>query len=84
MTKQEEYLYKEILDRTQEIIQLKDEVLNLKEELSFEQHCKNTYKAGFDHCIKQGIERKNLQDDANFWEMKCREAYEVLGREDQD
>jgi len=29
-------------------------------------------------------EIKELQDDANFWEMKCREAYEVLGREDQD
>lgn len=54
MTKQEEYLYQEILDRTQEIIELKDEVLNLQEELRFETHCKNTYKAGFDHCIKLG------------------------------
>jgi len=60
MTKQEEYLYGEIVDRTQEIIQLKDEVRDLQHKAS------------------------NLQDDANFWEMKCREAYEVLGREVQD
>ncbi len=62
MTKQEEYLYEEILDRTQEIIQLKDEVLNLKEELRFETHCKNTYKAGFDHCIKN-IATRNLPSE---------------------
>ena len=29
-------------------------------------------------------EIKELQDDASFWEMKCREAYEVLRLEDKD
>ncbi len=48
-------------------------------------------KQAFDAGFKKGFEAnvsskliKDLQDDANFWEMKCREAYEVLGREDQD
>ena len=55
MTKQEEYLYGEIVDRTQEIIQLKDEVRDLQHKAS------------------------NLQDDANFWEMKCREIWSKAG-----
>lgn len=55
MTKQEEYLYNEIVDRTQEIIQLKDEVRDLQHKAS------------------------NLQDDANFWEMKCREIWSKAG-----
>ena len=48
-------------------------------------------KKAFDDGFKKGFEAnvsskliKDLQDDANFWEMKCREAYEVLGREVED
>jgi uncharacterized coiled-coil DUF342 family protein len=68
MTKQERYLYEEIVDRTQEIIKLKDEVRRLEGKFAEE--------SLVPEWTPEKI--KDLQDDAMFWEMKCKELVEII------
>ena len=48
-------------------------------ELIKKQALDDGFKKGFEANVSSKL-IKDLQDDANWWEMKCREAYEVLGR----